>query len=330
MATITNTFVSTSAKVNREELSNVVDRITPEDTPIYSMIEKETFKTTHPEWAVDDLAAPAANIVPEGDEYTFGATSPVTRYGTYTQIMRKDGIISGTQDATDNAGSAEQVKYQKLKKGVELKKDVEFAIVDTNAQVGGATREFGSLNTWITSNVSRGSGGSNGGYNSGTGLTAAPTAGTQRAFTKTLLDNVMQQGYVNGANFRHVFVSPYVKSVFVTFMSDANVASFRYAASSGKNNSIVANADVYEGPFGKVMIHPNRVMATSATQARNVFLVDPEYISFGWFRKVAEDKEVAKTGDAKKFVILGEGALKPKNEKGLGVIADVFGLTSAS
>ena len=330
MPALANTFVTTSARVNREELSNVVDRITPEDTPIYSLIEKETFKTTHPEWAVDDLAAPAANIVPEGDEYTFAATSPVTRLGTYTQIMRKEGIISGTQDATDNAGSAEQVKYQKLKKGVELKKDVEFAIVDTNAQVGGATREFGSLNTWITSNVSRGAGGANGGYNSGTGLTAAPTNGTQRAFTKTLLDNVMQQGYVSGANFRHVFVSPYVKSVFVTFMSDANVASFRYAATSGKGNSIVANADVYEGPFGKVMIQPNRVQATAAAQARNVFLVDPDYLSFGWFRKVAEDKEVAKTGDAQKFVILGEGALKPKNEKGLGIIADVFGLTAAS
>lgn len=330
MPTITNTFVSTSARVNREELSNVVDRITPEDTPIYSMIEKETFNTTHPEWAVDELAAPGTNIVPEGDEYTFGQTMPAVRYGAYTQIMRKDGIISGTQDATDNAGSVEQLKYQKLKKGVELKKDVEFAIVDTNAQVGGTTREFGSLNTWITSNVSRGSSGANGGYNAVTGLTAAPINGTQRAFTKTLLDNVMQQGYVNGANFRHVFVSPYVKSVFVTFMSDANVASFRYAASNGRNNSIIANADVYEGPFGKVMIQPNRVMATGAAQARNVFLIDPEYLKFGWFRKVAEDKEVAKTGDAKKFVILGEGALKPKNEKGLGVIADVFGLTAAS
>lgn len=330
MPAITNTFVTTSARGNKEEFSNVVDRITPEDTPIYSMIEKTSFATTHPEWALDELAAPAANIVPEGDDYTFAPTAPVTRYGTYTQIMRKDGIISGTQDATDNAGGAEQVKYQKLKKGVELRKDVEFAIVDTNAQVAGSTREFGSLNTWITSNVSRGSGGSNGGYNTSTGLTAAPTNGTQRAFTKTILDNVMQQGYVNGANFKHVFVSPFVKSVFVTFMSDANVASFRYAASSGKNNSIVANADVYEGPFGKVMIHPNRVMAGAAGLARNAFLIDTDYIQFGWFRKPKEDKEVAKTGDAKKFVILGEGALKVSNEKGLGIAADLFGLTSGS
>lgn len=330
MAVVTNTFQSTSAVGNREELSDVVSRITPEDTPIYSMIEKINFKTTHPEWEVDDLAAPAANIQLEGDEYTFGATSPATRMGNYTQIMRKEGIISGTQDATDNAGSVEQVKYQKLKKGVELRKDVEYAIVDTNASVAGATREFGSLNTWIETNVDRGATGANGGYDSGSGLTTAPTNGTQRAFTKAIMDNVMQQGYTSGANFKHVFCSPYVKSVFVTFMSDSNVASFRYAASSGKNNSIVANADVYEGPFGKVMIHPNRVMAGSAGLARNVFFVDPEYLQFGWFRKIKEDKEVAKTGDAKKFVLLGEGALCVKNEKGLGVAADVFGLTASS
>ena len=286
MAVVANTFQSTSAVGNREELSDVVSRITPEDTPIFSMVSKESFKTTHPEWETDELAAPAANIQLEGDEYTFGATSPATRLGTYTQIMRKEGIISGTQDATDNAGRVEQVKYQKLKKGVELRKDAEFAIVDTNATVAGATREFGSLNTWIETNVDRGATGANGGYSTGTGLTTAPTNGTQRAFSKAQLDNVMQQGYESGANFRHVVVSPYVKSVFVTFMSDTNVAQFRYAASNGNNNSIVANADVYEGPFGKVMIHPNRVMAQAAGLARNAFLIDPEFLCFGWFRKI--------------------------------------------
>lgn len=330
MAVVTNTFQSTSAVGNREELSDVVSRITPEDTPIYSMIEKVNVKTTHPEWETDDLAAPAANIQLEGDDYTFDSTSPATRVGNYTQIMRKTGIVSGTQDATDNAGRVEQIKYQKLKKGVELRKDAEYAIVNTNASVGGATREFGSLSTWLETNVNRGSGGANGGFSSGTGLTTAPTAGTQRAFTKTILDNVMQQGYEEGANFKHAFVSPYVKSVFVTFMSDSNVASFRYAASNGKNNSIVANADVYEGPFGKVMVHPNRVMAGAAGLARNAFFVDPEYLQFGWFRKIKEDKSVAKTGDAKKFVLLGEGTLIVKNEKGLGVAADLYGLTASS
>lgn len=330
MAVVTNTFQTTSAVGNREELHNVVSRITPEDTPIYSMIAKTSFSSTHPEWETEELAAPAENIQLEGDDYNFDATTPPERLGTYTQIMRKSGIISETQEVVDEAGNIQKVKHQKLKKGIELRKDVEFAVVAPNASVGGATREFGSLSTWIETNVSRGSGGSNGGFNSGTGLTVAATNGTQRAFTKTILDNVMQQGYVNGANFKHVFVSPYVKSVFVTFMSDSNVAQFRYAANSGKGNGIIATADFYEGPFGKVMIHPNRVMAGSATLARNAFFIDPEFLEFGWLRKIKEDKEVAKTGDARKFVLIGEGALKVKNEKGLGVAADLYGLTSGS
>ena len=330
MAVVANTFQTTSAVGNRETLADRVSRITPEDTPIYSMIEKVSFSGVHPEWETDELAAPAANIRLEGDDYAFDATTPPARLGTYTQIMRQSGIISETQEVVDEAGNIQKTREQKLKKGLQLRKDVEFAIVDTNASVAGATREFGSLNTWITSNVSRGAGGANGGYNSGTGLTVAPTNGTQRAFTKPIMDSVMQQGYISGANFKPVFVSPYVKSVFVTFMSDTNVAAFRYAASSGKNNSIVANADVYEGPFGKVMIHPNRVMVGSAGLARNAFFVDTEYLQFGWLRKIKEDKEVAKTGDAKKFVLIGEGALKVTNEKGLGVAADLFGLTAAS
>jgi len=330
MAIVTNTFQSTSAKGNREELSDIVSRITPEDTPIYSMIPTVSFKTTHPEWETDDLAAPADNAQLEGDEYSFGATTAAVRAGNYTQIMRKEGIISGTQDATDNAGGVEQIKYQKLKKAVELRKDAEFSIVTANASVAGTTRKSGSLSTWITSNVSRGATGTNGGYSTGTGLTVAPTNGTQRAFTKALLDTVMQAGYQNGANFGHVFTSPYVKSVFVTFMSDANVATFRYMAENGQGNRIIANADIYEGPFGKVVIHPNRVMAGSAGLARNVFLVDTEFAEYGWFRKIKEDKDVAKTGDAQKFVMIGEGALKVKNEKGMGVVADVFGLTAST
>lgn len=329
MAVVTNTFQTSDAVGNREELSDVVSRITPEDTPIYSLIPKEGCKSVHPEWETDDLAAPAENAQLEGDDYTFDATTPPTRLGNYTQIMRKTGIISETQEVVDEAGNVQKTKYQKLKKGVEIRKDVEFSIVTANASVAGTTRKSGSLSSWIETNVDRGSGGSNGGYNSGTGLTVAPTNGTQRAFTKTILDSVAKQGYEEGADFRHLVVSPYVKSVFVTFMSDSNVASFRYQTSGGKN-TIVANADVYEGPYGKLMVHPNRVMAGSAALARNAFLLDTNMIGWKWLRKIKEDKKVAKTGDAKKFVMVGEGTLCVKNEKGLGVAADLYGLTASS
>ena len=40
MAVITNTLQSTSAVGNREEISDVVDRITPEDTPMYTAMAR--------------------------------------------------------------------------------------------------------------------------------------------------------------------------------------------------------------------------------------------------------------------------------------------------
>ncbi len=39
---------------------------------------------------------------------------------------------------------------------------------------------------------------------------------------------------------------------------------------------------------------------------------------------------MAETGDAGKGVIIGEGTLKVRNEKGLGVAADLFGQSAVS
>lgn len=330
MAALAGTFLTTAAKGNREELSDVVSRITPEDTPIYSMAGKESAKNVFPEWEIDALAAPASNAYPEGDEYTYDASTAVTRVGNYTQIMRKTWIVSNTQEAMDNAGRAEQIKNLRLKRGIEIKKDTELAIVTNTASVATGTRLMGGLPSWLTTNVSRGATGSNGGYNTGTKLTVAETPGTQRAFTKALLDTTMQSAYNAGANVKSLVVSPYVKSVFVTFMSDTNVAAFRHSVDGSSKQTIVATADIYEGPFGKVTVVPNRVMATSAAVARRAYLLDPDMLAIKVLRKIQDDKSIASTGDATKGVIIGEHTLAVKNEAGLGVIADLFGLTAST
>lgn len=327
MAVITNTFQSTSAVGNREELSDVVNRITPEDTPIYSMAPKGSAKTTNPEWEIDTLRAPAANIQLEGDEFAFTAVPTPTRVGGRTQILREGFIVSETQEAEDNAGKVEKLKHNMLKAGIQIRKDAELAIVENNASVGGATREFGGLPSWYETNTSRGSGGSDGGFSSGN--TTAATNGTQRAFTKALMDANFQEVYNAGGNNKFLVVSPYVKTVFTTFMSDSNVAQFRYAA-SGNNNAIIASADIYEGDFGKTTVIPNRVMATGAAYARNAHNIDPDLLMWKWLDKMARVPNLAKTGDAEKGMIVGEGTLCVKNEAGLGVVADIFGLTAST
>lgn len=327
MAAPLNTVISTAAVGNREELSDIVSMITPTDTPIYTLAGKESFSSKHPEWEFETLRAPATNVQTEGDDFIFNSIAAPVRPGTWTQIFTDSWSYSGTQQAVDNAGNKEKAARAKIKAGLAVRKDIEFSIVSNVASVAGAARVSGGLPSWLTSNVSRNSG-SNGGYNSGTGLTVAETPGTQRAFTKTLTDNVMQLAYQSGANVTTLVVSPYVKSVFVTFMSDANVASFRYMATDGTGNAAVGNVDFYEGPFGKVKVVPNRVMTTSAT-ARRAFFIDPDMIAWGTLRPM-DDQEIAPLGDSERGVVLTEGALKIKNEAGIGVVADIFGLTAST
>jgi hypothetical protein len=116
--------------------------------------------------------------------------------------------------------------------------------------------------------------------------------------------------------------------VFATFMSDSNVAPFRYAAGKG-TNTIIGTADIYEGPLGAVKVVPNRVMGGSAATARRAYFMDPSMVKWLSLRPIQE-VEVAKTGDAEKGVLLAEGTLKIVNQAGLGVIADLYGLTSST
>ena len=330
MAVVTNTFTTASPKGNRESLSDVVSMITPRDTPIYSSIGHSTMDATFDEWEIDALNPPAANAQLEGDTFTFAAVQPVTRVGNYAQILRKDWSISATQEGVKNAGNAEKRKKVQLKRGIEIRKDVELAILSNTASVGGATRISGGLPTWLATNADRGATGANGGYNTGTKVTVAATNGTQRAFTQTLLDNMMQSAYKAGGNVTKAYVSPYAKGVFVQFMSNPNVATYRYMAESGKNNTIVSNADIYASPWGEVEIVPNRVMATNTSVARNVFLTDNELLSWQWLRPIQNVANLAKIADSDQGVIIAEGSLKVANEGGLAVIADIFGTTAST
>lgn len=330
MAAPTNTFISTSASGNREQLDDVVSRITPEDTPIYTMIQgKDRLTSTSPEWERDDLATPGKNSHAEGDEFSYSETTAVTRLRNYTQIFKKSFIISGTQDALSNAGNYEQSGQQLAKRFVEFKKDVEYAILDNSPSVGTGTRELGGLPSWYETNTDRGAGGADGGYNAGTNLTVAATDGTQRTFTKALLDSNLQSIYTNGGKVDYMVCSPHIKSVFSSFMSDSNVAALRSFIEDKKQVTVVGTVDVYQGPHGTVKVVPNRVQSVNASLARNVHLLDTTLLAFKWLRPMAYMKG-AKDSDGKKHNIIGEGTLCVKNEKGIGNVADVYGLTAAS
>jgi hypothetical protein len=331
MAQATGTYSSYDITGAREELADTIYRITPEETPLFSALSKQSLKSKHPEWQTETLATPANNAQIEGDEYSYSAPSATTRVGNYTQISWKTGLVSETADVVDKAGREKELTHQRLKRGIEVRKDIEYAMLINQASVAGSdtvARQSAGFPAWLTSNDSRGATGSDGGFNSGTGVVDAATNGTQRAFTKSILDTVIQATYVAGGNPSKMFLSPYNKQVFSSFMSDTDVAQFRYNAGRGKN-MIVASADIYLSDFEEIAMVPNRVMATDATSARNGILITPGMAAVGILRPMATEYP-AKTGDANKFVIKSEWCLVMKNQAAHGVAADLYGLTAST
>lgn len=136
--------------------------------------------------------------------------TPSVRVGNRTQISAKTVKISGTLETVNKAGRRSEKAYQLAKASSEIKRDMESILLSNQiATTGDATtaRTLGGLQTWLASNTSNGVGGS-----AGTAGTTARVTGTDRAFTSTLLNTVIQSAYTNGGNPSILMVTPAQKS----------------------------------------------------------------------------------------------------------------------
>ena len=130
MAVDAATFLTYSAIGNREDLSDVIYNIDPTETPFVSGIEKIKTSAVFHEWQTQALAAAdSTNSVLEGDDATTDTTTPTTRIGNYHQISDKVPRVAGTQRAVEHAGRDDELDYQVMLKGKELKRDIETILL---------------------------------------------------------------------------------------------------------------------------------------------------------------------------------------------------------
>src|SRR4051794_41661677 len=120
MALPTNTFATYEAVGNREDLSDVIYRIDPTDTPFVNGIDREKATAVNHEWQTQALAAvDTANAVLEGDDATTDAATPTVRLGNICQISDKVARVTGTQQAVDHAARDRELAYQEMMKGLD-------------------------------------------------------------------------------------------------------------------------------------------------------------------------------------------------------------------
>ncbi len=145
-----------SAITNREDLSNELQLLAPEKTPLYSLCAKGSAKSTFYEWPIDRLDDPNADGVSEGADVDVfdDKFAGLARVGSYVQKFRRSWRVSDLQNAVDSAAPVNAAKAE-VKAMRELKRDIEFAICsDSEMQQEsgtGSPYKLRGLGRWLQS-----------------------------------------------------------------------------------------------------------------------------------------------------------------------------------
>ena len=308
MTAPTNTFLTTAAIGNREDLTDAIYNIAPTDTPFFNMCAKTKATATLHEWQTQDLATAANNEQAEGDDATATASTPTVRLGNRTQISAKTASVSGTQENVDKAGRTSEMAYQMALRSKELKRDIETGLTQNNVTATAPRRSRGLVGWAVGANVSSGSG-----YVAPNFVTnVAQTDGTQRAFTEALLKDTLQKVFTAGGNPDTIMMGPLAKQTFSTFTGNAT----RF--DKAEDREVTASVDVYISDFGQLRAVPNRFQ-----RARDVWVLESEKWAVAWLRPITQ-YELAKTGDSIRRQILGEYTLEARNPSANGGVLDIL------
>jgi hypothetical protein len=292
-------------------LSDVIYRIDPVDTPFMTGVDKVKASAVLHEWQTQALASvDSANAVFEGDDATTDAATVTVRLTNYTQISDKVARVSGTQQAVEHAGRDDELAYQEMLKGLELKRDMETMLLANQAKVAGDTttaRRAAGVVSWIKTNESTS------GTAPATAGTNSRTDGTQRAFTEAQLKTVLSAIWTSGGKPDTIMVGAFNKQVFSTFVGRASPIE------DTKAKKIVASVDAYESDFGTLKVVANRFQ-----RSRDCLILEMDKWGLAHLngRKMVSIP-LAITGDSKRKQILSEWTLEARNEKANGIVADL-------
>ena len=310
-----NTYDSYDMEGIREDLSDIIYDVSPDDTPFYSKCAKVTASNTLHEWQTDALRSSGVNAHVEGDDTTADVMTPTVRLGNYTQIFKNAVVIPDTDNGLDKAGRAKEIGYQTLKIAKEQKLDIERALFANQAKdVGSSTtpRYLAGVPTWMTTNTTI----QDGTLSSGDGTDVYTAGATPVAFDQAGFDATMQLIWTNGGKPDTVYLSPSHMDDALAFIGNNNQRSTIKAESE----KVIKHMDVYVTPWGTVEFMPSREINATLEQ---VLIAQDDMWKVGVLRPT-KNTPLAKTGDSTRRQVITELTLAACNESASGWIADLL------
>lgn len=331
-------FKTEDTKGKKEDLASFISMITRDETPFLSSIGTKKATSVYHEWQTDSLAAPVANAKAEGLDFSAADTpTSTTRLGNYSQILIKEIKISKTLDSVSKAGRNSEFAYQMKKKGTELKRDLEHALVGTRQITNGSGtadtvgdntgRNMGGYQSWIPKENNWDASAGTPAFQAaagGDGKTAH-TAGTAGTHTLALtdVDEVMQRVYEEGGKATVMMMSPSNKRSFSTLAQGANTRR-----NLDEKGSIRQSVELYESDFGVVKVVPNYIqglangldISDGVGGATDVLVYDPSWWSMANLRAL-QTADVGQKGDSTVGMIVEETTLECRNPHGSAMIS---------
>ena len=280
------------------------------------------------------------------DGQDLGATANDTevgrRVGNQSEIRTKRVEVSTRAQQVNTIGYANELAYQLSRRNQEARRDTESTSMSNNGSVEGTDTVAGvtaGLMAWITNvdvqgnaaatgNANRGALGANGGWDDTAtdGLVAPSVAGTARALTETMIRDVAQSVYEQGAESDTLMTTPTVKRLIseYLFTSSARIATMinQQPGGSAEERKAQGSVDLFITDYGSLMLIPNRLQPAFATDNDVVFILDFTYLSQSFLQGYTT-KPLARTGLADDRDIEWDWGLRVTNWDAEGCIYDI-------
>jgi hypothetical protein len=279
----------------REDLLDIVGDVTPDDTPLATMLKTSTAKDTIHQWLEDYITPPTSvTEASEGTAATYAALSQPARRTNLCAILTETFRVSGTERSVNPGNGADPMDYQAGKALKLWKMKQEYLLVNgaLSSGVSGTASKMAGLKSVITT------------------LYTARNSGT--SLSETEFQDMHQASWEKGGtdnSFDLVLVPFGLKRKIDGFTAGAT----KYVDQSDKK--LTQPVAIYETSAGVARIMQHRYTpSAAATPGPFFFGLKEDKFRVAYLRKPFKEM-LAKDGDRENGEIVGEFTLEFLAEK---------------
>jgi len=312
---------------NREDLTDLLTTVAPEETPILSGMPKTKAQSaTLMEWTTDNYENVDFVGIQEGVDQTThkDKTALRKRIGNRYQIFRNSYAVTDVQQAVSTAGVPNEEANSKAKALVEMKRSMESAIGSDNDLVAGSglvPSQMRGLGAWVNASTST---------LDAAIRTPAASIGTTSGLTESGFNDVLQSVYESAGQVQDMRL--YAGSALQRGISDFTRAEGSVTPTPFQVNSdqssreIIFSVQFYRGDFANVQIVSDLFLGRTTgtgidttSKERGYLLTDAMVNVSMW--QAPEIFEQTDEGGGPRGFAHARGTLCVKNPLGLGKFA---------